>query len=307
MLAHESIESGKLWRLIIWTLRATVAMQCLGNWRWYAQIGETPLLSWLISPADVGGLGFSEAAGLAVQQTIGWLTLAAGASVIVRPCAAVLSLLVLLQLSIAVAMWQTDVGFSLQAPWLPPWLGSLFPFGTQSARIVAPLSLLLLDPWRAQRPLGKRRAETAIGIMRWGIALTFLAHGVEAWQHHPLFVDLLIGTCRRILEVELPQATAERLLSIIGIVDLLAAVACVATHWRPLLLWMAFWGGVTAISRITAFGFDSSWYASAIRAPHVGLPLAIVLYELLLRWNPAVELESPEPLAVENLQSSHRE
>ena len=38
----------RLGKAIIWTLRMTVAVQCLGNWRWLTQIEETPLLHWML-------------------------------------------------------------------------------------------------------------------------------------------------------------------------------------------------------------------------------------------------------------------
>ncbi len=294
MAVHESSKPDKLWRAIVWTLRITVALQCLGNWRWLTQIGESPLLSWWIGPTDVGGLAWNEATGLAVQQATGWLALAAGGCVLLRPCAAVLGPLVLLQIFFAIAMWRTDAGFSLQAPWLGPRLGALFPFATQLARIVAPLGLLLLDPWRVERPLGPLRVGRAIRLLRWGIACTFLAHGIEAWLLNPVFIDLLIGSFQHLLSVQLSQSAAEELLQIIGGVDLLAAIACVSTRSRDVLWWMAFWGGITALSRMTAFGFETSWHTTLIRTPHLGVPLAVVLYWHLLRWGEASAPESQE-------------
>jgi len=284
MSAVRTMESSKLWRTVVWTLRITVALQCLGNWRWLAQIGESPLLTWLISPEDVGGLNLSEATGLAVQQATGWLALAAGLCVMLRPCAAVLGPLCFLQLLLTVAMWRTNSGYSPQAVWLSPQLAALFPFATQSARIAAPLGLLLVDPWRVKRPLNPRRIQTAMCLLLWSIAFTFLGHGLEAWHHHPVFIDILIGSSERLLGVDLSQSKAETLLSIIGVFDVLVAVSCVIPRFRGVLWWMAFWGGITALSRITAFGFGTSWYATATRTPHLGAPLAVVLTWHLLRW-----------------------
>ncbi len=284
MRAAKTTESSKLWQAIVWTLRITVALQCLGNWRWLAQIGESPLLSWMISPVDVGGLNWNEATGLAVQQTTGWLALVAGSFVLLRPCAAVLAPLGLLQLLIAVAMWRTGSGYTPQATWLSPQWAALFPLATQSARIVAPLALLLLDPWRAKRPLSPRRIRLAMGLLLGGAMFAFLSHGIEAWHLYPVFIDLLIGTSGRLFGVALSQSSAEAMLAIIGVFDVFVAVACLFPRLRGVLWWMAFWGGITALSRVTAFGWDSSWYAAAIRMPHLGAPLAVVLYWHLLRW-----------------------
>jgi len=238
----------------------------------------------MISPVDVGGLNWQETTGLAVQQATGWLALVAGACVLLRPCAAVLGPLALLQLLLAVAMWRTGFGYVPQATWLSPQLTALFPLATQSARIVAPLALLMLDPWRAKRPLSQRRIRLAMRLLLGGAVFVFLSHGTEAWHLHPVFIDLLIGTSGRLFGVALSQSSAEAMLSIIGIFDIFVAVACLFPRLRGVLWWMAFWGGVTALSRVTAFGWESGWYGAAIRMPHLGTPLAVVLYWHLLRW-----------------------
>jgi len=283
MLVKEPPESSKLWQAMVWTLRITVALQCVGNWRWLAQIGESPLLSWMISPEDVGGMRWAEATGLAVQQAIGWLALGAGLCVLLRPCAAVLGPLALLQLLIAVAMWRTGYGYPPQAAWLSPQLAALFPLATQSARIAAPLALLLLDPWRAERPLSPHRIRLAMGLLLGGTALVFLSHGIEAWNHYPVFIDLLISASGQLFGIALSQSHAEAMLSIIGLLDGLVAVACLFPRLRGVLWWMAFWGGITAISRVAAFGWDPTWHGAAIRMPHLGVPLAVVLYWHLVR------------------------
>jgi len=284
MLAKETTESSRLWQAIVGTLRITVALQCVGNWRWFAQIGESPLLSWMISPEDVGGLNWNEATGLAVQQATGWLALAAGVCVLLRPCAAVLGPLALLQLLLAVAMWRTGYGYPPQAAWLAPQLAALFPLAAQSARIAAPLALLLLDPWRAERPLSSRRIRLAMGLLLGAVVFAFLSHGIEAWQRYPVFIDLLICTSDRLFGVELSQSRAETMLRVIGVFDIFVAIACLFPRLRGVLWWMAFWGGVTALSRVTAFGWEPTWHGAATRMPHLGVPLAVVLYWHLVRW-----------------------
>jgi len=267
---------------IAWLLRVTVALQCLGNWRWLAQIGESPLLSWLLGPVDVGGLGWSEATALATHSAIGWAALVAGVCVLVRPCFVVTLPLVLLQLCITIAMWRIGYGFKPLLVWLPPEVGALFPFLTQAARISAPLGLLLLVSWGGKDRSGEQRAGVATSLMRWAIGVTFFAHGVEALQHHPAFIDLLIGTAWRLFGAGLPQSGAERLLTIIGVLDVAIALACVATKIRGVLWWMAIWGGITAVSRTTAFGFEISWHQMLVRMPHVGVPIVVVLLWHLL-------------------------
>ena len=278
-------EEPALWRAITWTLRITVACQCLGNWRWLAQIEETPLLGWLHDPVDIGGWNWSEASSLAVVHTVGWLALLAGFLVVLRPCAFVLLPLTLLQAVLATAMWQIDDGFPLEVAWLSPQVAALFPYTTQAARIVAPLGLMLVDPWR-----GQRHERLAIPMLRWGAAIAFFAHGIEAWQHHPVFVDLMIGSSERLLGWRMSQAVAEQLLSILGVVDMVVSVACVTCRCQPVLWWMAFWGAVTASSRIAANGWDMAWHTALVRAPHAGIPLAVLLYFRWIEWRKKAEL-----------------
>jgi len=297
---NEEIEkTERLRRGIVWVLQVTVTLQCLGNWRWLTQIGETPLLSWLIGPADVGGLAWSEAAGLATQSAIGWVVLVAGIVVLLRPMAAVTLPLFFFQLCIATAMWQTDYGFVPEASWLPTQLGELFPYSSQLTRIASPLGLQLLwwcgDDWSAN----SQRVDRVANLMRWAVAITFAAHGIEAWLHYPAFIDLVIGTAWNLFGAGLPQAGVERLLTIIGVLDVVIAVICVTTRVRGVLWWMAIWGGVTAFSRITAYGFDASWHMTLVRMPHVGVPVAVVLIWVLVGWLSAVP-EEEEPVAESN-------
>jgi len=282
-----SNQNSRLWRAMIWALRITVALQCLGTWGWFTVWQETPFLHWLLDPEDIGGLHWSEPTSLAVQQTIGWLILLAGLFTLARPCAAVLGPVAVVQLLIAVAMWRVDYGFSLESDWLSPRTTALFPFVSHLARIAAPLGLLMLDPWRAERPLSDDRVALAIGGLRWAAAITFFAHGIEAWLLHPEFVDICISSSENILGIRMAQSTAEVLLRIIGGVDMLVAIACIGTRWRAVLWWMACWGGITAVSRVAAYGLNVGWSAVLTRAPHFGIPLAVVLYWHLLEWTRA--------------------
>jgi hypothetical protein len=125
-----------------------------------------------------------------------------------------------------------------------------------------------------------------VNALRWAVAVTFVAHGVEAWQHYPEFIDYWIGTNRHLLDARMSQSTAETLLTLIGCADFLAAALMVTTRWRAVGWWMVFWGTITAFSRITSYGLNMGWYATAVRAPHVGVPLAVVLYWHLVGCKP---------------------
>ena len=190
-MSHDhDLTAHRLWPVLVWTLRVTVLLQCLGNWKWLTRIQETPLLHWMLDPADVGGLAWSEPTALLVQQVIGWLVLVAGIFVLWRPHWLVLAPLVVLQLLIPTAMWRTADGFAVQAAWMPARLLTLFPFATQMLRIAAPAGLLLVS--KLPSPNDQTVART-MQMLRWAVATVFVAHGIEAWQHNPVFLDLILN------------------------------------------------------------------------------------------------------------------
>ncbi len=279
----------RLWSAILWTLRVTVALQCLGNWRWMTQLEETPLLHWMLDPADIGGLAWKEATALVVQQVIGWYLLLAAGWVLWRPQAAVLVSLVVFQLLVTIAMWRIGEGYPLDVSWISPRVLTLFPFLTQLVRIVAPLGLLLVGISSTHSFQRSGRVAPAMQLLRWAIAIVFFAHGVEALKLNPKFLDLLINSTYRLSGHFLAQSTAERLLFVIGMVDVVIAALSVCFRWRAVMGWIAFWGGVTALSRIVANGWGISWHEAFTRIPHLGVPLAVVLWWHLLKCKAAAD------------------
>jgi len=283
------LHKHRLWPAIVWALRITVALQCLGNWRWMTQLQETPLLHWMLDPRDIGGLAWSEPTAFAVQQSVGWAVLAAGMVTLWRAHAVVLVPLTLLQALIAIAMWQTADGFPLRADWLPAGAMTLFPFATQAMRIAAPAGLAMLSL------RGSISLEPVTQIFRGAAAIVFFAHGLEALQHNPVFIDLILNTDGRLLHLNLSQAAAEKCLTAIGIVDVTLAVACLCRRWPGVLVWMAIWGGLTAVSRITANGWGPGLHEFLTRAPHFGVPLAVALGWHLLKWKATSDVD-PDPI-----------
>ena len=115
-------------------------------------------------------------------------------------------------------------------------------------------------------------------ILRIGCALTFTIHGWEAFQLNPAFQDLLYVTCGHI-GIDLTESVCHGLLRIIGVMDLVLAISVVAVHSRPLLLWMACWGMITAASRPIALGLDA-WPEFAMRLPNSAAPLLVLFIGL---------------------------
>ena len=159
---------------------------------------------------------------------------------------------------------------------------------SHAVRIGSLLALALLagrrDPERP--PLG-----VAAGwVLLLGTSLTFVGHGIEALRHSGPFVDLMIGTVRRWTDLRLTQATAEDLLTVIGLQDLLLAGLLLLRRWRWIAGWMAFWGIVTALSRVTAMGMDS-WYETVLRLANGGVPLTLFFaWQYLTRPAPTTQI-----------------
>lgn len=111
-------------------------------------------------------------------------------------------------------------------------------------------------------------------ILRVAIAIVFAAHGLEAWRAHPGFVDLVLSSAYRLGEWRLPEATVVQALRVIGVVDFAVAAAVLFRPLRVVLLWAAFWGLVTALSRMTAYG-ASHYPDLLVRFAHFLVPLAL--------------------------------
>lgn len=174
---------------------------------------------------------------------------------------------------------------------------------TQAARWMTPLALLAMTAMPRAAALGPWRMPAASALLRIGIALVFITHGLFALWAHPAFVDLIIGTVRNFFGAPMTEATARWLLWIIGVVDICVALAlliypvplgvprrvwadpCRVCPIRRIIVpsllgWMAFWGLVTALSRMTAQGMPrglGEYPELLVRASHYLGPIALML------------------------------
>lgn len=276
-------ESAKSWGP--WILRAAVAVQCLAFAWQLGHVEQSALFGWLWGQQDVGGLGLAESTAAAIQTTVAWLLLASAVVVIWRPFSVVLGFVLVFQLTTAAAMWQKSEGFQVRLDWLgdSPWyetafaIAGLFPFAAQAARIAAPLVLLLVERTRCADVCPAGNSSSAEWIARIAIAATFGAHGLEALQQNPDFIDLLIHSFENLGTGRMSEAAAGTLLYAIGVVDIVVAVAMVAVRSRAIAGYMAFWGLITAASRIVCFGLERGWPGFAERSSHFALPLVLLL------------------------------
>ncbi len=147
--------------------------------------------------------------------------------------------------------------------------GYQFALFSQFARVALPLSLLLLDNL-------KGRDDWAL-ILRIGIAATFFGHGLEALSLHPKFLDFLMDFSEVYLGFELLQNHAYTILYVIGVIDLAVALLALVTRFNMIFLYMALWGLITAICRITYFE-GSGIMPFMVRSAHWVIPLVLFLY-----------------------------
>ena len=164
----------------------------------------------------------------------------------------------------SLAIWSTD---SHMFPWLSPF--------AYAARYSLPIALGLLIC------CVQSRTELALWVLRISLGITFIAHGLEAFLHYPVFVDYILGAGNYSLGLKITESTATSILTIIGVVDILVAVLFVAVRAPWCAAYMAFWGLVTALSRIVHFGWES-WSEVFIRMSHVGVPVVLFLYWRML-------------------------
>lgn len=145
-----------------------------------------------------------------------------------------------------------------------PWAWAL--------RFGAPFALAVLL-WKPE-PRPQWTSRGAEWALRFAIAAVFAIHGLEAMWRHPQFIDLVIGSANTI-GWEPGEVAVVRVLIAVAVVDLVVAGLVLARPRPPLLIWLAFWGLLTALSRPMAYGF-ASYPEVLIRAPHFLAPLALM-------------------------------
>lgn len=236
-----------------WTLRLTVIVTACTA-AWIAWTGVSPVNGWLFM-----GHGTSEASANLVEEIAAVGLVLASVLLLWRPKLGACSLLAAWMLLLAWAKFsQGGEAFAHLAPL------------AHAVRYCAPIALWMLH---------KGREDGASRLMRCAVAATFLTHGFEALQHSARFVDILIPAMRGLFDWRIREAQAETLLTVIGVVDVLAGLAILAKPGRWIAGWMALWGLVTLLSRPLAWGIEF-WPESGIRAANAGVPMALLLYWL---------------------------
>ncbi len=143
-------------------------------------------------------------------------------------------------------------------------------FFTQMARYTMPLALAI-SCLKMRSPLA------FVWSIKIAIAVTFVAHGFEALNLHPKFVDFIIKTFRIYLGVSVSEATCHYMLFVIGVADILAAIALLIVNSKASIVYMAFWGALTAICRIL-YDPTNGLADTLSRVSHFAIPLALYMF-----------------------------
>lgn len=217
------------------------------------------------------------------ERLTAWLLLVLGVAALIRPH---WSYLLPLAILIGLEAWARRFnGGAPFAEWTPH---------AYALRACAPVALALLFSREIHALLGARHTLITTGwTLRVGLAVVFCIHGIEAFLGHPRFIDYLIGTSWNLLGYELSEAATRLLMQGIGVVDVVVAVLVIVKPARPVLYWMAFWGLITALSRVTTFGLGVH-YEVLLRFSHFLAPLALIcLIGAAQKLTPAPREEDP--------------
>jgi hypothetical protein len=244
--------------LATWILRFTILLQCAG------------VFLQLLSGGALEGMlfmeyGVEQATAKKIENMVALVFLFIGSVIFFRPRKILLLTISFLFFSMALLI-QRQAG-SPFTDW------TVF---AHAARIVAPLGLYLLVS------NGFLSQKIIYYVLVMGLGITFITHGLEAISRHPYFLDYLITSANNLAGIELSQQFAERILQIIGSFDILIGVLIFVVRNKWLLLWLAFWGLVTAFSRITELGWGM--YPEVLsRAAHFGIPIALIFLNRLTK------------------------
>jgi hypothetical protein len=158
------------------------------------------------------------------------------------------------------ALFQTIIGG------LPHTNLTLF---AHAARYLTPIGLYFL----------LRNSKSGITILKVGVSLTFIAHGIECLYKDPLFVDYLIYALKWF---SLNEDGANNLLLIIGTADILVGIISLIWVNPWVYFYMAFWGLFTAFYRVLYEG-GPGYLSMLMRSSHYFVPLFLGFYVLKFR------------------------
>lgn len=212
--------------------------------------------------------GLPQSSSMLIENIVSFLFLSLGILVIIRPFRIILALLALMFFLLAFIIWQQAGSPFTQ-----------FTLFAHSARILLSVSFIFL------LKDGLLYKKLAYYLLALGLSITFITHGLESISLHPYFIDYLITSAKKLLDLDLQEAMAGTLLTVIGTLDVLVGVAILFVRNKWLFVWMAAWGCITALARITELGWGMFPEVLA-RAVHFGGPIALIFLNRCFKANP---------------------
>ena len=252
-----------------WLLRLAVLLHACGLARALftrvgSSIGSIALMHWDVAHAQI----------LLAEKFAASVVVLAAVTVLIRPTLVALLLISgMIFIEALAALWAGGFHFFQLTPY------------AQALRYLTPLALIPLVPRLRVPGSDAARRRLSAWVLRLAIAMVFVTHGYEAWKLHPHFLDFVLVAGRDLAGIDMAESAAAVILRIIGVVDFVVAAWVLLRPNRPLLLWLGFWGLITALARPVTLGF-ASYPEVLLRASHVLAPIALGL--LLLRRRPPV-------------------
>jgi len=161
-------------------------------------------------------------------------------------------------------------------------------------RYMTPMALVVLCAWPFRSTLeAALRLKATEWLLRFSLAVLFFIHGLEAYYSYPGFLDLIIGSARNLIGIQIAESTSVTLLKGIGILDFAVALLVLVRPRKKVLFWALFWGALTAFSRVTAVG-TAAYIEVLFRASHMVAPFA--LWMIINKSNYSFQSKSDKPL-----------
>ncbi|MCP4477925.1 MAG: hypothetical protein GY818_07525 [Planctomycetaceae bacterium] len=189
-----------------------------------------------------------------------------------------------------VAAWTLSMGI---AQTIRGDLFAKFTLLEEAVRIATPAVLVVL---LLGRKIGTGSFCRVVGtiVLLVATSTTFALHGYKAIELYAPFLDYLLLSQPFGLPLVTEQQTAERILGVIGWLDVGLAILLLVFRWQWIALYMAAWGLLTAFSRITAGGMEA-WPEVFIRAANAGAPLTLFfLFRMNLRSGNTIKYRSDQ-------------
>ncbi|RPA70414.1 hypothetical protein EF405_03880 [Cyclobacteriaceae bacterium YHN15] len=236
---------------ILQLLKFALLLQCTGVF--FHLLGGSAIETMLFME-----VGMKQADAKSVEKFIGWIFLFLGIWAFFKPNKPLLVIISIMTLLLAFIIKRQ--GGSPFTEWSIP---------AHMVRILLPIGILFF--------IGEKKKLTMpYYILLTGIVITFLTHGFEALSLHPRFLDYLILSFDHILGLRIRQIHAENMLRIIGSMDIIVAILAIFFPKKPVFIWLAFWGLLTAFARVTELGIGM-YPEVLIRAGHFLVPVALIL------------------------------